>query len=236
MKRVLPSLLWKEWREQRWMFGFGCLMLASVMLIGLRARMAADEALLTGACVVSLLLLPLLAAGTLVPAGRADGTLRALLALPVRPRQVLAAKAVAGVVLCVGPLAAAAAVTLVVAEGREMSAGAVAWLCARAAAAAVSLFLWMFAVTVRQPTEPQAWMLSVGVLIGWGCVVVGISSTSVPFWARYTCPFIWLAIDEPRMFGYARGGLDAALVQAALAVGLWLGAAALFRRSAEDRP
>ena len=44
---LVRRLLWKEWREQRWKLGFGCLLLAAFALVGLRSRAVADEAVLT---------------------------------------------------------------------------------------------------------------------------------------------------------------------------------------------
>ncbi|MDB5295230.1 MAG: hypothetical protein JWO31_1213, partial [Phycisphaerales bacterium] len=92
-------LLWKEWHEQRWKLGFSSLLLAAFALIGLRSRVVADEAVLAVLTTLGTLLLPVLAVVGLVPPERADGTLEALLALPVRPGRVLAAKALAGAAL-----------------------------------------------------------------------------------------------------------------------------------------
>ena len=229
-------LLWKEWREQRWKLGFGCLLLAAFALIGLRTRAVADEAVLTGVCLVGILLLPVLAVTGLVPAERADGSLAALLSLPVPAWQVLAAKTLAGVALCVGPLAAAAIVGVAVAGGREMSAAAITGLFARSAAAALSLFVWMFALTVRLPTEARAGLVSLGVLVGWLITVLTLQYhgprdvTQGAF--AIVSPFVFtyrFAPDAPvRLAG-------AVAAQAIIAAALWVWAATRFARSAEDR-
>src|SRR5205085_1361883 len=112
-------------------------------------------------------LLPVLSSTGLVPAERGEGTLGALLALPVAPWRILGAKTLIGLALCVGPLAAAAAASLALAGGREMSGAAMLGLFARTAAATVSLFVWMLALTVRLPNEARAGLLSLGVLVFW---------------------------------------------------------------------
>ena len=39
----MHSLLWKEWHEQSWKLGFGCVVLGALALIGLHSRIIADE-------------------------------------------------------------------------------------------------------------------------------------------------------------------------------------------------
>src|SRR5689334_8801214 len=42
-RRTMRSLLWKEWHEQSWKLAFGCVVLAALAVIGLRARVVADD-------------------------------------------------------------------------------------------------------------------------------------------------------------------------------------------------
>lgn len=234
--RLARHLLWKEWREQRWKLGFGCLLLAAFAVIGLRTRAVADEAVLTGVCLVGVLLLPVLAVTGLVPAERADGSLAALLSLPVPAWQVLVAKTAAGAALCAGPLAAAAAVGIAMAAGREMSAGAMIGLFARSAAAALSLFFWMFALTVRLPTEARAGLVSLGVLVGWLITVLtlqyhGPADVTEGAFAVVS-PFVFTYRFDPNSPMRLAGAVAA---QATIAAALWVWAATRFARSAEDR-
>ena len=235
----MRSLLWKEWREQRWKLGFACLMLGAFALIGLRARAVADETVVSTVCLLGVMLLPVLAVTGLVPAERADGTLAALLTLPVPAWQVLAAKTLAGVLLCAGPLAAAAVVSMATAGDREVTSGLMLRRYVSSAAVAVSLFVWMLALTVRLPTEARAGLLSLGVLV-CGQIVAYAVRTARPdrggetgSWLAAASPFVFTGSfwpDSPVTVG------GAVAIQLAIAAGLWAWTAVRFARSAEDKP
>jgi len=236
----MRSLLWKEWHEQRWKVAYGSLILASFALIGLRARVIADETLLESVCLLAVVLLPMLASTGLVPAERNDGTLESLLSLPVRPWKIYIAKTLMGLALCIGPVLVTAIVSLLVAGGREMSAGSMIGLYGRTLAAVLFLFFWMFALSVRLPTETRAALITLGVLIGWAIVTVGLS-TLVPAHAYFgpvEMPSKWWLIS-PFVFllGFHEGHWAvslavAAMVQAVIAIALWLWAATQLAREA----
>src|ERR1043165_6112612 len=98
------NLLWKEWHEQSWKLGFGCVVLGALALIGLRARIVPDETMIMVVSAVGMLLLPILSAASLFPAERGEGSFESLIALPVAPSRILAAKTAAGLLLCAGPI------------------------------------------------------------------------------------------------------------------------------------
>ena len=75
----MRMLIWKEWHEQSWKLGFGCIVLASFSLIGLRARTTSDEMIVMCVCIMGVGLLPILSSTGLVPAERSEGSLEALL-------------------------------------------------------------------------------------------------------------------------------------------------------------
>jgi ABC-type transport system involved in multi-copper enzyme maturation permease subunit len=174
------SLLWKEWHEQSWKLGFGSLTLAALAWIGLRSRIIADETMVLWVCFIGVMLLPILSSTGLVPAERSEGSFESLLALPVSPWRILLAKTVMGLVLCLGPLAAALAASLAAAGGRELEAGAMVEIYACSMLATVSLFFWMMALTVRLPTETRAALLGLGVLMLWGMVTGSLQLLSLP--------------------------------------------------------
>jgi hypothetical protein len=184
------NLLWKEWHEQAWQLAFGCVVLSAMAAIGLHARMVADSTMVDWVCFLGVMGLPVLASTALVPAERADGGLATLVALPVSPARILAAKTVVGLLLCVGPLLVAAAVSVAMAGGREMYTGAVVELSIRSALASAVLFGWMFALTVRLPNEARAALISVGVLVIWVLASVGLTiSAGVRSTAFAASPF-----------------------------------------------
>src|SRR5580765_6078047 len=174
----MQSLLWKEWHEQRWKLAFGSLILGAFALIGLRARVVADEMLLEWICFLAVALLPVLASTGLIPSEREDGTFETLLSLPVAPRRIFMVKFWMGIVLTTGPLIVAGVVSLFLAGGRELSSGAIAALYGKSLAASVVLFLWMFALTVRLPTETRASLIAMAVLIMWLIVTLGLTQAS----------------------------------------------------------
>jgi ABC-type Na+ efflux pump permease subunit len=161
----MQKLIWKEWNEQSWKLAFGSVVLAALAFIGLRSRILADETMVMWVCFLGFSLLPILASTGLVPAERSDGTLEALLSLPVTPRRILTVKTAIGLLLVAGPMIAAAIVSLALAANREMDAVAMLMLYARSTLTALSLFIWMMALTIRLPSEARAAMLALGVLI-----------------------------------------------------------------------
>lgn len=228
----MASLLWKEWHEQRWKLGFGCLILGAFALIGLQTRVVADVTVATWACFLGILLLPVLATMGLVPAERQEGTFEALLALPVPAWRIFLAKTILGILLCAGPLIVAAGVTIVMAGGREMLGGEIVWLYARSIAATLALFVWMFALTVRLPTEARAGLLSLGVLIIWLLASAGMLAYTpdISFINNRHAHAPWIWVINPFVFTLGFESLAIAtvpillalLVQLIIATALWL--------------
>jgi len=235
------SLLWKEWHEQSWKLAFGSLILGAFALIGLHARVVADELLLQWVCFLAVALLPVLASTGLIPAERDDGTLESLLSLPIAPWRVFAVKSAMGVVLTAGPIFVAAIVSVVFAGGREMPGAAMAGLYVRTLAAALSLFFWMYALTVRLPTETRASLIAMAVLIMWLLIALGLTQTAEhtvwrpsveitvpspsPLWV--ICPFVFLI--PPKNIGPTLM-LGAVFIQASIAALLLFWASSRFAR------
>jgi len=217
----MRKLLWKEWNEQSWKLGFGCIVLSTLAFIGLRARIVPDETIEMYVCFLGLALLPILSSTGLIPAEHDDGTMESLLALPVTPRCILAAKTISGILLCAGPMIAAAAVSLAVAANREMTVAATIMLYVRSTLTALSLFIWMHALTVRLPTEARAALLALGLLILWLIASIGLVNSRVPPIVVAISPlsFIHYGIDT----NLGAPSLLAALgVQLCIATVLWL--------------
>jgi hypothetical protein len=194
----MPNLIWKEWHEQSWKLGFGCVVLGALALIGLRARIVGDETMAMWVCFLGLTLLPVLSSTGLLPAERSEGSFESLLALPVPPWRILMAKTAMGIVLCAGPMFAAAVASLLVAGGRELTSDAMLVLYGRSVLAALSLFIWMLALTARLPNEARAGMLAIGVLILWMLATAGLADPSVPPLAFAVSPF-------SLVYGYSNG-------------------------------
>ena len=226
----MRSLLWKEWHEQRWKLAFGSLILGAFALIGLRARVVADELLLEWLCFLAVVLLPVMASTGLIASEREERTIESLLSLPVAAGRIFWIKTVMGVILTAGPLVVAGVISLIVAGGRELTTAAMAFFFAKSVAAALSLYFWMFALTVRLPTETRASLIAMGVVVMWLIVALGITQVSeksvfhmqpleppAPSKLWLVCPFVFLIPPETVTVAFV---IAAAFVQAAVGAAL----------------
>lgn len=166
---MIRSLLWKEWHEQWWRIAFGCVIIGATMALGLKVRIIPDENLIESAMVFGMVIMPLLMAMGLVAPERADGTLSALLALPVAPFKVLIVKLLMGVLGCLLPMATAAIATAAIAHGREIRSQQMLILFAGASIFATVMLLWFMAFGVTQPTEARVALVGLAVLIASVC-------------------------------------------------------------------
>lgn len=254
----MPSLIWKEWHEQSWRLGFGCLVLCALAVIGLRARVVADETMVMWVCFIGMAMLPVLSSASLVPAERSERSFESLIALPVKPWRILLAKTFMGVMLCAGPLILAAVGSVLVAGGREMSSAAMYALYGRSILAALALFIWMLALTVRLPNETRAGLLAVGMLMFWLLATAGLVYRTMPREAVSISPFGFIYRDsvgwvtDYRIGNFAnvreylvhgriqyraffRNFTLVLVVQIAIATLLWTWACRQIRHSAEEK-
>ncbi len=216
----MRKLIWKEWHEQSWKLGFGCVVLGAMALIGLRSRIFPDETTVLWICLFGFTLLPVLTCTGLIPAERSDGTMESLLALPVTPREILMVKSGIGLLLCAGPMIVAAVISLAMAGNREITTSSMIMLYVRSTLTGLSLFIWMQTLTIRLPSEARAAMLAVGLLIFWFIASEGLIQPQVP---------LTLAAISPLCFVHGAASSDvsapplavALLVQGLLAIGLW---------------
>lgn len=220
----MRMLIWKEWREQSWRLGFGCVVLGAMALIGLRARFVADETLLLWLFGLGMTMLPVLASASLLAPERDEGSLESLLSLPVKQATILAVKIGMGIAQCIGPMAVAAAVSIILAGGREMYPAQMLELFARCALTAFFLFLWMASLTLSLPTEARAALLAMGVLIFWTMATAGLwqsSSSSIVHSLSPLCPVFGLNRPDTNSSADIGWSVCVQLVFAAL---LWLAA------------
>jgi hypothetical protein len=188
----MRNLLWKEWHEQSWKLAFGCIVLGALALIGLRARIVADETMMMWVCALGLALLPVLSSTGLIPAERAEGSFESLLAMPIAPWRILLAKTFMGLLLCVGPLIFAAVVSLLIAGGREMYSSSVVDLYGRSILVTISLFVWMLALTARLPSEARAALVAMGIFVCWILATEGLAVPGVPQVLLAASPLVFL--------------------------------------------
>lgn len=238
----MRKLIWKEWHEQSWKLAFGCIVLGALALIGLQSRVIADESILMWVCLLGFTLLPVLASTGLIAAERAEGSFESLLAMPIAPWRILAAKTVVGLAMCVGPMLVAAAISFFVAGDREIERSTILGLYGRSVLVSVSLFVWMLALTARLPSEARAGLVAVGICICWMLVTAGLARPTVPPILLALSPFAYIrtwSVTNPlevpnreQIDPQAAGFFAAALLTQALIVAvLWAFAARFFNSS-----
>jgi ABC-type transport system involved in multi-copper enzyme maturation permease subunit len=220
------KLLWKEWHEQSWKLGFGCLVLSALAWIGLRSRIISDEQMVNDVCFFGFTLLPILSSAGLVPAERSEGSFESLLAMPVSPWKILAAKTLIGMLLCAGPLVAATIVSVLATEGREAPIDGMLASYGATILAGLSLFVWMMTLTIRLPSEARAALVALGVLIMWWIVSVATIEGNSEF-RRFLSAFSPLLLSYPWLFGLRE------LPQVLILCLLWIWAGTQLAKSVE---
>ncbi|MBN1344410.1 MAG: hypothetical protein JXQ73_17105 [Phycisphaerae bacterium] len=164
MSKALRSLLWKEWREQRWKVAFGCVILGGYTAIGLQTRLLPDETILLLGVFIAASSLPILASMDLVAAERAEGSLPVLLALPVRPSVTFVLKTAVGATTCAAPMLVAFILACLIAGGREISITRITHILLGGLGGALSFYVWAHCLGVRQSTEARSALLAIGCL------------------------------------------------------------------------
>jgi hypothetical protein len=150
---------------------FGVALLGMFTLIGLRTRIMPDEQIVIFAMIVGGMFFSLMVAMGLVAPERAEGTIVRLLALPVPPWKVLAAKTFVGSIVCVAPILASAVVAAIVAGDREMAWRQFGVMYVAAAGLTVATFTWLTAAGIRQPSEARAGIAGIAVMFAWFLVI-----------------------------------------------------------------
>jgi hypothetical protein len=219
----MRKLIWKEWHEQSWKLGFGCIVLSAMIVIGLNARIVSDLIMVEWVCGIAVTILPIISATGLIPAERSEGTMESLLAMPIAPWRILLAKTIAGVVLCVGPVMAAAIFTVIIANGREATNADLLDLYARTTLTSVALLVWIMALTIRLPTEGRAGLLAMGVLLLWVMVsgALGIGSPRRIGFALSPFGFMYKFFAFQNDLGPGPSFILVLAVQAVVLTGVW---------------
>lgn len=195
--KIWRTLVWKEWHELKWK----ALALSSIV-VGVLAwiRTAHPEAL-GNVLMVLVWYFPLAAifVAAHVAAGESSrGTYGFLSALPVNPRQVLAAKLLVGAGVCVLPVLAATLVPLPPTAELPALAGATPSplrFAIGAVGASWTLFLWTVAAGIGRKREWHAGVAGVVVLVVWGAALK-FAAAVLPAIARYGPIAEWLAANQ----------------------------------------
>ena len=213
------SLIWKEWHEQRWKLGFGCVLLMTITFVGLRTRMMPDDGIMGLVAILGAVLLPLLNAMGLVAAEREDGSFNTLMRLPAPVVAIYAVKSLMSLAIVVLPVLGSGLIAFLMAGDREMTSSRLLALFGLSAFAATAVFLWTSVAGIRQPTEARAAVAGVAILAVW---LVALALTLMmthdeQHWIVALSPLgSIISIDVPQK------GLAITLAQLAIMSVLWL--------------
>ncbi len=171
MSKILRSLIWKEWHEQRWKIAFGTLLLLSYFGIGLQTRILPDFDLMIGGLFFSAVVLPIFASMDLVAAEYADGSLKNLLNLPISPWITFTVKIVMGTLTCIVPPTASMILTWLIAGQREVISNAGMTVYIATTAISFSSFIWMIWASLYQPSEARSALVGIGLVVMWFALI-----------------------------------------------------------------
>ena len=164
---MLNKLIWKQWREHGWKLVFVTVIFTAYTTIGLRSRIALDEYILFPGLMTGAMLIPLFVAMGLIAPDRDEGSFATLMALPVRPVNVLAIITISGIVQCIVPLVCSALVALAIAGGRELTGGDIVRRYVVGGIVCVTLLVWTLSFSIRQHHESRVGLIGLAVVVGW---------------------------------------------------------------------
>ncbi len=236
---MLKALLWKEWHEQRWRVALATVWLLGLTAIGLKTRILPDLAILVLIWVPTVLILPVFLGMGLFASERKAKTFPFLMVQPVGRNVLLAAKATAGLLAYILPLAITGIAVCLAVGGRETSVADLAGTMAVMATFGALLFLWQLLAGLRCRRE-ETYILASAIVVGFwivhGLVVDEWELTqSLGQWVWTINPISVAAMfdawesrspDEIQTMVRVQG-----LIAAGLAFGIWL----RFRRLREGR-
>lgn len=166
------NLLWKEWSEQRWRLAFLSVLVCGLTATGLSVRLMPDINVARITCLIGASLAMLVGIG-LVPHEREQGTIRLLLFLPIRPRQILLAKLLVALIVTLVPLIASFLVFQIMAGQRESSFAEILQAYLVIMIIAVTLLLWSLAFSIRARSESVAGFAIIAI-VAWTFLEVAI--------------------------------------------------------------
>jgi len=177
--KIIRVLMWKEWHEQRATLAFCCMLLMSLMAIGLKSRLLPDEVTIyLVSTFLGSFLLPVFVILGLIAPEREDRTLDTLLAQPLAVGTLLGIKLATGLILCIGPILGSTLVACLMAGGREVTVAYMQYIGLCSATMAAVLFVWSLSLSCHQISEARA--ASVGLIaLGISLMVLTFNVTKV---------------------------------------------------------
>jgi hypothetical protein len=167
MEGMIRSLVWKEWREQRWKVVYCSIILAGFVLIGLRTRLLPDEMIIQGSMILGAFFVPLFIGMGLFATEAAEGSLNTLRSLPVQPRVLFLIKIISGALAGLIPFLIAGTIAILTAGEREITVHRTFLIYTSGYWFALALLAWIIAFGLRQPSEARVGLIGLGIVTAW---------------------------------------------------------------------
>ncbi len=197
MTARIRSLVWKEWREQRWKIYYIAILMAAANVIGLKTRLMPDEQIMCISVFIGAFFLPIFIGMGLFATEREERSMPALLALPVQARVIFAVKMVVGVLACLIPFGISLASALIMAGTREVQWARILLLYGCGLGFGLTLLVWMAAFGLGQPTEARAGLIGLAVIAGWLILVcLEEGQRQLQLTSYKISPFYWFEIMD----------------------------------------
>jgi len=232
---MLKALLWKEWHEQRWRVALATTWLLGMTAIGLKTRILSDQSIIVTMWSLAVIVLPVFFGMGLFAAERKEATLPYLMVHPVARGQILAAKAIAGLLAYLTPFLIGGIAVCLAVGGREMSPGDLAGGFVVLAALGIVLFAWELVAGLRCRRE-ETYILVSGIILGCWAIHAAIVdewmlTERIGFWTWAVSPFAIPDLDRAKPHEFWTVVALQSLILTGLGFGLWL----RFRRLREGK-
>jgi ABC-type transport system involved in multi-copper enzyme maturation permease subunit len=189
---MIRSLIWKEWREQRWKIFYISMLMVSANVIGLKTRLMPDELIMMISVFIGAFFLPIFIGMGLFATEREERSLPVLVALPIRGRVIFTVKMGMGVLACLIPFGVSLASALVMAGTREVMWQRVLLWYAGGLGFGLTLLIWIVAFGLYQPTEARTGLVGLAVIAGWLILLCLEEGSQHLFLVAYKIsPFYW---------------------------------------------
>lgn len=194
---MIRSLIWKEWREQRWKVFYISILMAAANVIGLKTRLMPDELIIYISVFIGVFLLPIIIGMGLFATEHEERSLPTLLALPVRNRIIFIVKMGIGTLACLIPFGVSLASAWMMAGGREGQWSRVFLLYGCGLGFSLTLLVWMVAFGIHQPSEARAGLIGLAVIAGW-MVLLGLEEIyrNLQLRTYMISPFYWFKMMD----------------------------------------
>lgn len=201
---MFRSLLWKEWREQRWKAAFGAVVLGSFVAIGLKTRILPDSGVMFFSLILAASLFPMFVCIGLVAAEREESTLPYLLRIPTPSWVALFAKICVALLVLLLPILTVLVIYSILAWNREIESWRVVYSGPMFWGISIEVLIWFLAFGITKRRQDSAAIVALLIMAAWMFTVIvfgalqTIESMEWLKWLLAIQPLGYSMFTEPR--------------------------------------